>query len=214
MGKTDVAKAIDATGDEAPAGKRQAIIAAAARVFLAAGYGAASMDAIAAEAAVSKQTVYSHFGAKEALFAALIEEKCDTLMAPMRLPAVPGDDPARVLGNLARRFIAAVLTEPNMALFRVVIAESGRFPELAEAVYRAGPATAVDSLAGYLRNLDRAGTLAIADATASARLFFAMLRGDVYVRRLLGVAPEPPAVETEALVEQAVAAFLAAHAPD
>jgi len=202
-----------ATVGEAQTGKRQAIVAAATRVFLSAGFGAASMDAIAAEAGVSKQTVYSHFGAKDALFEAILEDKCRGLMRPVRLPAVPGGDPAKTLGDLARRFIATVFTPANMALFRVVIAESARFPELAAAFYRAGPAAAVDDLAGYLTGLDRDGILAIGDATASARLFFAMLRGDIYIRRLLDLKPAPSAAEMEAVAEQAVAAFLAAHAP-
>jgi TetR/AcrR family transcriptional regulator, mexJK operon transcriptional repressor len=215
MAKATAASAIDrAADDEAPTGKRQAIVEAAARVFLAAGYGVASMDSIAAEAGVSKQTVYSHFGAKDALFAAIVEGKCDDLMAPMRLPEAPGDGPAKVLADLARRFVATVFAEPNMALFRVVIAESGRFPELAQAFYRTGPVTAVGNLAGYLTGLDRKRVLTVRDATASARLFFAMLRGDLYIRRLLDLTPEPAAAELEAVVEQAVAAFLAAHAPD
>lgn len=215
MAKATVATAFDPAADgEAPTGKRRAIVEAAARAFLAAGYGPASMDAIAAEAGVSKQTVYSHFGAKDALFAAIVEGKCDDLMAPMRLPEAPVDGPAKVLGDLARRFVATVFAEPNMALFRVVIAESGRFPELAQAFYRAGPVTAVGSLAGYLGGLDDKGVLAVRDPKASARLFFAMLRGDLYIRRLLGLTPEPPAAEMAAVVDQAVTVFLAAHARD
>ena len=60
--------------DEAPSAKRQVIVRAATQVFLESGYGTASMDTIAAVAGVSKQTVYSHFGAKDALFEAIIED--------------------------------------------------------------------------------------------------------------------------------------------
>ncbi|MCH7551379.1 MAG: TetR/AcrR family transcriptional regulator [Proteobacteria bacterium] len=197
---------------ETPTGKHLLIVEAATRVFLDFGYGAASMDAIAAEAGVSKQTVYSHFGAKEALFEAIIEVKCDELMAPGSLKLVPGQDHAETLAGVARRFLTTVLADPNSALFRVVIAESVRFPELAEAFYRAGPTTATETLAGYLAELGGQGVLAIADATASAKLFFAMLRGDLYMRRLLGLTPEPPAADIEAVVDEAVTAFLAAYA--
>ncbi len=215
MAKATPAKVLESAPDgDAPSGKRDAIVAAAARVFLSAGYGAASMDAIAAAAGVSKQTVYSHFGAKDALFEAIVEAKCEELMAPVQLPTVPGQHHEMALGELARRFLVTILASANMALFRVVVAESGRFPELAEAFYRAGPATAVDNLAGYLAELARAGAICVADPAASAKLFFAMLRGDLYLRRLLDLAPEPPAAEIEPLVRQAVAAFLAAHAPD
>lgn len=209
-----MAKAATAPKPEPSTDKRSAIVEAAARVFLDQGYGAASMDAIAAEAGVSKQTVYSHFGAKDALFEAIIEDKCDQLMAPVTLPAVPGQGPADALAELARRFLGVVLAPPNMSLFRVIVAESGRFPEVAEAFYRAGPAVAVGELAEHLAALDQAGSLAVPDPAASAKLFFAMLRGDLYIRRLLDLAAEPSAGKIEALVAQAVAAFMAAHAPE
>lgn len=197
----------------ASASKRQAIIEAAARVFLDQGFGAASMDTIAAEAGVSKQTVYSHFGAKEALFEAIVQDKCIELMAPVSFPSASDQDHEQTLREVARRFVVTVLADPNTALFRVVIAESGRFPELARAFYGAGPATAVEDLAGFLAELERTGVLSIADAKASARLFFAMLRGDLYVRRLLGLAAEPGPEEVDAVVSVAVTAFLAAYAP-
>ncbi len=206
--------ALKDTDAETPSGKRPLIVGAATRVFLDLGYGAASMDAIAAEAGVSKQTVYSHFGAKEALFEAIIEDKCDELLTPVFEAFRPGHDHAKALDEVARRFLSAILAPPNTALFRVIIAESVRFPELANAFYRAGPQTAVDSLAGYLKELDRDGVIATSDPVASARQFFALLRGDLYMRRLLDLAPEPSAAEVAAVADEAVSAFLVIHAPD
>lgn len=199
---------------ETPSGKRPLIVEAATRVFLDLGYGAASMDAIAAEAGVSKQTVYSHFGAKNALFEAIIEDKCDELLAPVFEAFRPGHDHAKALDEVARRFLSAILAPPSTALFRVIVAESVRFPELANAFYRAGPQTAVDNLAGYLKELNKAGVISTADPVASARQFFALLRGDLYMRRLLDLAPEPAAEEVAAVAGEAVMGFLAIHAPD
>ena len=62
--------------------KREAILEAATRVFFESGYADASMDEIAREAGVSKQTVYSHFGAKEALFGAFIRDNCVKIPHP------------------------------------------------------------------------------------------------------------------------------------
>ena len=107
-----------------------------------------------------------------------------------------------------------ILAPPSTALFRVIIAESVRFPELANAFYRAGPQTAVDNLAGYLKELNKAGVIATNDPVASARQFFALLRGDLYIRRLLDLAPEPTAEEIATVAGEAVSAFLAIHAPD
>ncbi|NQU60840.1 MAG: TetR/AcrR family transcriptional regulator [Rhodospirillales bacterium] len=194
-----------------PGPKCQAIVCAAAKVFLNLGFGAASMDSIAEEAKVSKQTVYSHFGSKEALFEAILENKCDELLAPVTRPLVPGPDYAETLNEVARRFLGAVLAPPSTALFRVIVGESGRFPELAQAFYRAGPETAVKSLAEYLLELDKAGLLSIPDPKASAQRFFSLLRGDFYMRRLLDLAPQPTPKENEAVAADAVSAFLSIY---
>ena len=75
--------------------KRDAILEAAARVFFESGYAAASMDEIAREAGVSKQTVYSHFGAKEALFGAFIRDNCERLLEPILAPEIRAKGPRR-----------------------------------------------------------------------------------------------------------------------
>ncbi len=193
--------------------KGHAIVTAATRVFLDQGYGAASMDAIATEAGVSKQTVYSHFGSKEALFEAIIQGKCRELMPPDSLKWSAGQDHEKILRSFAHRFLMTVLAAPSTALFRVVLSESVRFPELADVFYRTGPATACDYLAGYLGKLHQAGALSAPEPKESARQFFALLRGDLYFRRLLNLAPPPKSPQVEAVVRRAVSAFLAAHAP-
>jgi len=211
MSKTATAEIQHNSGERSE--KAQAILQAGARVFLRSGYGPASMDAIAAEANVSKQTVYSHFGAKDALFEAIIEGKCSDLIRPVFESLDPGQDPVTALKDIAKHFISVVLDSSSTALFRVIVAESGRFPELAEAFYRAGPQTAVKNLAVYLKELDREGVLSISDATGSAQQFFALLRGDLYMRRLLDLAPELTDKEVNAVVDKAVSAFMIIHAP-
>lgn len=200
--------------EEAPSAKRQVIVRAATEVFLESGYGAASMDSIAAVAGVSKQTVYSHFGAKDALFEAIIEDKCEALLTPVFEPLVPGQEPAGALKEFARRFLASILVESSSALFRVLVAECGRFPELAKVFYRAGPATAVKNLGEFLTELHAKGALSVPDPAASARQFFALMRGDLYMRRLLDLAPEPSSAEIDAVADEAVSAFLKIHAPE
>ena len=73
-------------------GKRAAILEAAKRMFTHSGFERASMDQIAAEAGVSKLTVYSHFGDKDSLFAAAVQSHCE-LALPSSLfepaPQVP-----------------------------------------------------------------------------------------------------------------------------
>ena len=192
-------------------GKRAAILDAATRVFLEYGYGAASMGTIAVAAGVSKQTVYSHFGSKDALFGAIVRERCDRLLQPIRIADDHGKNPTAVLTGIASRFVTLIMNPESRALFRAVVAESARFPELAEAFYRSGPALAVDNLAAYLAEVDARGALKVAKPVLSARLFFGMLRGDLHLRLLLGIGPEPSAREIDAMVDHAVETFLAAH---
>ena len=206
---------MDSAAKQVPAAsKRDAIIEAATRVFLESGYGAASMDGIAAAAQVSKQTIYSHFEGKDALFGAIIREKCDQLLETISRPASWGAEPRAALGGVGRRFLTLVLSDEGMALFRAVVAESGRFPELAEAFYDSGPELAVANLAAYLGDRHAKGVLTVNRPERSAQLFFSLLRGELYLRRLLALDPEPPAEEVERAVEDAVAVFLVAHAPN
>lgn len=196
-----------------PPTKQQAILAAAHRVFVERGYGDASMDAIANLAGVSKQTVYSHFNGKEALFSAIIKERCAQLLEFIPVEAATAAEPEETLRGLARRYLSLVLAPGNIEYFRVVIAECGRFPELAEAFYRAGPLQATNNLATLLAGMSRNGLLSVPDPEASARLFFGMLRGDLWMRRLLALGAEESNETVDRLVEQVVKTFLLAHCP-
>ena len=192
--------------------KHDAILEAAARVFFESGYADASMDEIAHEAGVSKQTVYSHFGAKEALFGAFIRDNCERLLEPISAPEVRAKGPGAALTGIARRYLDLILEPQAMALFRTILSESGRFPELAEAFYRSGPLVAIDNLSEYLADLDGEGVLRVSDPRLAARLFFGMLREDLYFRLLLGYGDVPEKKEVERTVSQAVDVFLTAYA--
>jgi len=85
-------------------GKRAVILEAAKKVFLEVGFGAASMDAIANEAKVSKQTVYNHFGSKEELFAAMVRDTCDSMTMAFAEAARDGN-PENTLRAIAQRFM-------------------------------------------------------------------------------------------------------------
>ncbi|WP_311134715.1 TetR/AcrR family transcriptional regulator [Synechococcus sp. CS-1328] len=116
--------------------KRGAILEGARGEFLRHGYAAASMDRIAAAAAVSKATVYSHFSDKEALFRALTErmvgDRLTGLFGASPQQALPAE-PTAALRELANRCLASRHTHPDFLSFlRLVIGESERFPELAK----------------------------------------------------------------------------------
>ncbi len=195
----------------ASAAKREAIIKAAARVFMASGYGAASMDQIASEAGVSKQTVYSHFGAKEALFEAIIHGKCEALTGRDGVTLNRTEDPETILFDTALSFLRLVLAPESITLYRTILAECVRFPELASAFYRSGPRSACDRLAVYLESIHGQSGLAFNTPTASAELFFAMLRGDLYTRCLLALHDNTDEDEITRQARDIVQAFLRQH---
>ena len=117
--------------------KTTAILQGAIEEFLKHGYAATSMDKVAKAAGVSKATVYSHFGDKENLFNAvmqdLVKDKFQQVMG-LSKPQSLEQDPQVVLSAMATRMLANAKSDRSFQDFmRIIIGESGRFPELAKA---------------------------------------------------------------------------------
>lgn len=187
--------------------RRKAIMAAAAEVFLEQGFGAATLDEVVRRAGGSRATLYEHFGGKEGLFAAIITEECAAMVAPLEPIAADGA-PADVLYAVGRRFLDILTSARGLGLYRLVSAESVRFPALGAQVFAAGPKTAAEHLASYLRRQIDIGVLALPDADLGARHFLEMIKGDLHTRALFNVAPPPSADEIDSCVRGAVATFL------
>ena len=194
-------------------GKREAILRAAREIFLEQGYAAASMDAVAAAASVSKATIYAHFDNKRALFEAIIRARCERDLGEAQLPAATADLDIRAgLEAIARRFLDLVLSPEALAMYRIIIAEAPRQPEIGEAFHAAGPAVGLAAVAAHLADLDRRGELLVPDPAQAAALFLGMLKGELFLRRILGLAPDP--LSPEAVVRAAVDVVLRAYHVD
>lgn len=142
--------------------RRAAILEAAQEVFFANGFVGASMDQVAARAAVSKQTVYKHFNDKEALFREVVTNVVrarDGGIAADFLSTGEGTIGER-LRSFARHFLKGVMQPDVLKLRRLVIGEAGRFPELGRSFYDLGPKRATEQL-----------SLALREAAARQRLF-------------------------------------------
>lgn len=203
---TDTAAAPAATRGDA---KRRSVVEAATRAFLTQGYGAASMDAIAADAGASKRTVYNHFPSKRDLFRAVVARLYEDLNAQDggRLP--PDRAPESVLPAFAHALLAHLRRPEVTGLLRLVIAEHRRFPELAQDLLREGKGPAVAPLAAYLAAQHARGTLAVPDPAVAASLFLGGVKEPLFWPALLGL----PVAGDEPVVAAAVAAFLRAHRP-
>jgi TetR/AcrR family transcriptional regulator, mexJK operon transcriptional repressor len=193
--------------------KHRAIQQAGTDVFLRLGYGSASMDLIAAEAGVSKQTVYNHFQSKEALFKAIIENLTSTLMGPLVVRDPAKSTPEQVLLSLGRDFLGLMLRPSSLALYRLIVAESARFPELGGAIYAVGAGRLLAMLADYLAWETRNGRLAVSESELAAEQFIGMLSGRMQLRALLGVCTPPKEGELQRRVEHVVSCFLLLYAP-
>jgi TetR/AcrR family transcriptional repressor of mexJK operon len=191
--------------------KRQAILLAATDTFLEAGYGAATMDQIAIRAGVSKQTVYAHFGSKEALFGAIIGERCERFLSPALPDGVDTGNMEETLRSVARAFMAEVLSESSLRLHRLIIGESGRFPELGRAVYGAGPARALSRLARFLATHGPPDGFEFGDGEQAAEQFFAIVLGLLQLRAILRGDAAGEEARLEDWIDGAVATFLAGH---
>lgn len=195
--------------------KRQAILEAAKRLFPRHGYDGISMDAIAAEAGVSKLTVYSHFSDKETLFAEAVKAVCEEQLPHGMFELRPDNGPIdQVLLTIARRFHALVSSEDSIRLHRIMAAQAPDSPKLAQLFYEAGPRRTLADFEALLRQADAAGTLAVPDPARAAGHFFCLIKGLSHMRTLLGCCPPPTVEDTEAHLRSVVGLFVRAHAPD
>ena len=189
--------------------KHQQIVAAAHKLFLEAGYGATSMDAIAQQACVSKRTVYSHFGGKEALFSDVVASLCQSHFPAILETLTAEASPADFLTEIGRHGHRVLFEGQAVALLRTVIAESAQFPELGELIWQAGMAAANEMVAGFLGEMERRGQLRITGSLElAAAQFLELVRGPLMWPLLLGIGRPPSKEEREEVLHQAVDVFL------
>ncbi len=193
-----------------PVGKAAAILAAAERAFLACGFGAVTMDAIAREARVSKATVYAHYTGKEQLFGAVVARLSERRFGGFSVEALDPGDIAASLTTIAVRFLDLVLSAEAIALNRIIIGEVTRFPVLGEVFWAAGPERSRVQIEAFLRRAGEAGTLALPDARLAAEQFIALARGEIHLRSLLRLEDPGDPAAIEAAVASTVATFLRA----
>lgn len=203
--------------ESASARKHRAILAAAEEMFLRGGYLGTNMDELAARSQVSKQTVYTHFGSKEALFVELVttmtDAASDRVLNDVADPAEASEVPA-YLRAYAERQLDVVMTPSLLKLRRLVIGEVGRFPDLARALYESGPRRAISSLAATFTRLGERGMLSIDDAEVAASQFnWLIMAQPLNEAMLLGDEAIPDVRARRRHVEAGVRTFLAAYGP-
>ena len=183
--------------------KREAILQGAKAAFLKEGFGGASMDQVAALAGVSKMTVYRHFGSKEDLFAGVITDLCQFIVAE-DLDAIFAQEPQQALRAFARKMTDIVFEPDTAELHRIVIAESRRFPKLGQLFYQTGPQACIDALEAFFVRHKGDPNLKVADPRRSAEEFLELLRGYSHLKMLLGIEKRPTKHDVDGRIDSAV----------
>lgn len=168
------------------------ILSAVLGVFLRSGYGASTLDELAAAAQVTKRTLYTYYGDKAGLFAAMVKH----LAGAVSLDAASDRD---TLETLATRIVSRVYSDELVSLHRLVIGESSRFPELALILHRSGDARHIARLAGHIRAERGPASEPLAEP------LFSLLLGEKHRRRLLGIDPAPTPAQAAAHAGTALA---------
>ena len=166
--------------------KRKQILNSAGELFLTSGFSGCSMEMVAKHSGVSKQTVYSHFNNKEALFLAVIEDKCADYQLDDRHLELANYSLLQVLRERGLQLVKLLHDDQVIAIYRVIIGEVNSNPRVAELFYQAGPKHNLDYLAKcFSRFAEQPITEELAHKCAVT--FFSLLKSEFHIKSILGL---------------------------
>jgi AcrR family transcriptional regulator len=195
--------------------KRNQILEGARAVFREHGFGGASMGRIAREAGVSKGTLYNYFDSKSDLFVAHAEQRLSEYTG--RIFELPAERGVReTLQAIGEAYLGLITTSDAEEIYRAVIAEAIRFPEVAERLYERGPERAIERLATFLEHHRERGDVDMGDLAArdAASMFLALVRTEDLMKSLMRLDYQRSSTEVRAHVARAVDFFMRAVGPD
>jgi TetR/AcrR family transcriptional regulator, mexJK operon transcriptional repressor len=183
------------------------ILDVATPLFLSYGFGATSIEAVAARARISKRTFYHRFSDKAALYRAVVRRLLQHWLPQFEAAF---DAPAAfdaLLERLARRMLNVALSPEALALRRLLLAEAERFPELVEIAVEQGASRGMERIAALLEDECRAGRIALSDCRFAAMQFQELVLS-VPLRRAMGFGKPMTDEEREAWARKSVALFI------
>lgn len=192
--------------------KRRQILDAAARLFLGQGFEATTMDAIAREAGVSKATVYAHATNKQELFAAIVRGRSSLVYQAVDATDAATLGAEQALRQFARRFMEVIMAPEAQCMYRIVVAEAPRNPELGRIFFEQGPKVVIGRLSAILAAGRDSGELDIDDTVIAAQEFLGLMQGRFHLPCVLGTLGELTEADREQAADRVVATFLRAYA--
>ncbi|MEB0077052.1 TetR/AcrR family transcriptional regulator [Pseudomonas sp. CCI3.2] len=191
--------------------KRQAILDAAKNLFVSNGYAGTSMDAVAAEAGVSKLTVYNHFTDKETLFSAAVVARCEEQLPELFFEMPEGTPVETVLTTIGRGFHALINSRDSIELHRLMVALGAQDPKLSQIFFEAGPERILQEMERLLIQIDNSGSLNIDKPRLAAEHFLCLLKGTCNFRLLIGCNDAPNEGADDEHVREVVSVFMRAY---
>jgi AcrR family transcriptional regulator len=183
-------------------------LAVATELFLEHGYASTTIEAVAARAEMSKRTFYHRFDDKAVLFTAVVHGIIEQIRPPAGVPLIEGATLHNVLRRLAGMILRAALSPQAIALHRLLMAESARFPELVRAVHDDGSTREATTLIGGLLARELRDSKLSAENRAFAAEQFIFMVVTVPQRRAMGFGTPMTAAELDGWADKAVALFL------
>lgn len=184
---------------------------AAIALFLTKGYDQTTLEQVAKAAGISSATVYKHFPTKAQLFGGIMSRLWEN--EPDDGPSLPENgNPELGLTIIGQSYANLLCDVQTIDLFRVVIAEAPRFPELGQELYERGKKPYLDRLAQYLEQETAARTLIIEDIDLATRQFLGMINDIVFWPRLLIADLVISKSMIDTVVDEAVMTFLSRYA--
>ncbi|SBV90814.1 putative transcriptional regulator, TetR family [uncultured Alphaproteobacteria bacterium] len=188
--------------------RRDALLAAARVLFLDKGYERTTIGDIVGMAGGSRSTLMEIFGGKEGLFLEVLRDVCRSVEAIFQTLETSDAAPETTLREFAHGFLAAIFTPETVTIVQILVAESGRFPELSNAFLRIAPEMGQALLAAYLQRCVASGRLRPMDPENAAKTFLGMVIADAEYRALLGSPLAPLLAAAHDRVDSAVDIFL------
>lgn len=170
--------------------RRKAMLAAATELFLEKGFERTSLSDIVDRSKGSRSTLYEQFGGKEGLLRAMIEEATARVWHAARWDDVPATLAEDGLVEMGGRLVRAVTAPEAVAVYRIVVAEGHRIPDIAALFFDSGPRILKDEMSRRIKLAQAGGNLADESAEAVAQIFFGTVLGDFHLRAALGVTPD------------------------
>lgn len=184
------------------------VLEGARTVFMRDGFEGASVDDIVREAGVSKATLYSYFPDKRLLFLEVAKTECRAQSDAAVAQVEATEDLREALTSAAKRMSRFFMSDVGMQVYRIVVGESQRFPELGREFYQAGPAQVRSVLKQFLQCAMDAGKLKIDDLELAVDQFPELCKAGLHLELAIGLRSSVTEKEIDRVVDGAVDVFL------